>query len=281
MNYPPPKLPDTPLPKLPPHLSNRIDVNTAPASQLVPFYSEVYQYWAAQVAACKNSCDESSSSYQWAAYYADLSSRAAHHYNSILKHELDAVRSTAPPPSQFFQPAPSVVVTQPAMTINANSVGPTPESFKQYAHRCMAQCTTETQKKAMKALIELKIRKSLQDGSMHVRNWNVEPLLPLYVSKQDGKTYANVVSSNTSVPPSTTESDSRQQQSLVTTITKQKKRKLDSEKRELLPENDSYYGPSTSMTSTTTTNTTTASSSPKKSKLKPSLPNDDFISFSS
>lgn len=291
MNYPhhnyvqqiPPKLPDTPLPKLPSHLSNSIDVNTAPASKLVPFYSEVYQYWAAQVAACKNSGDESSSNYQWAVYYADLSSRAAHHYNSILQQELNTSHSVTQQTAQFIHPSSSVVVTQPATTVNTNNVGPPPESFKQYAHRCMAQCTTDTQNKAMKALIELKIRKSLKDGSMHVRNWNVEPLLPLYVSKQDGKTYANVVSSNTSVPPSnvqgktTTTTDSGQQQSLVTTIMKQKKRKLGDEKRESsLPENDSYYGPST-----VTTTTTTTSPSTKKTKLKSSLPNDDFISFSS
>jgi hypothetical protein len=291
MNYPhhhyvqqiPPKLPDTPLPKVPTHMSNSIDVNTAPASKLVPFYSEVYQYWAAQVAACKNSGDESSSNYQWAAYYADLSSRAAHHYNSILKQELEAARSMSLQSTQFVQSSPSVMVTQPATTVNTNTVGPPPESFKQYAHRCMAQCTTETQNKAMKALIELKIKKSLQDGSMHVRNWNVEPLLPLYISKQDGKTYANVVSSNTSTAQSNAQGKTvtktvPEQQSLVTTIKKEKKRKLGDVKHESssLPENASYYGPTTSAHSTTAT----TSPSAKKTKVKVSLPNDDFVSFS-
>lgn len=266
IQIPPPK-PEA-LPSIPPQLSNRLNVDTASASQLVPFYSEVYQYWASQVSACKISGDESSPSYQWAVYYADLSSRAAHHYNSIVNQETEAIKRAAASHnlSPYNQPSPSIIVRQPATNIHSTSTSGPPESFKQFAHRCISQCTTETQKKAMKALIELRIRNSLKDGSMHTKNWNLEPLLPVYISKEEGKkSYASVVSSHTSLPNNSTHeetistkasfttntSDSTMMPSkpLVTSVMKQKKRKLvDDATLNNLPVNESYYGPSSTST---------------------------------
>jgi hypothetical protein len=79
----PPPPPSTDLPKIPPTLQGSLHLPTATAAQLVVFYSQVYAYWDAQVKSCKDSGDTTSATYQWAAYYSDLSSRAAHHYNAI------------------------------------------------------------------------------------------------------------------------------------------------------------------------------------------------------
>ena len=80
--------PTTELPQIPENLQGTINVNNASAEQLTDFYSKVYSYWDSQVNACKSSGDTSSTSYEWSVYYADLSSRAAHHYNK-LKNETE------------------------------------------------------------------------------------------------------------------------------------------------------------------------------------------------
>jgi Nuclear protein export factor len=52
----------------------------------------------------------------------------------------------------------------------------------------MKQCTNETQRTSMKELIEMTIRKSLQDESMYTKDWKAEPLLPLYQPQSLTKT---------------------------------------------------------------------------------------------
>ena len=252
--------PDTELPKIPPHLEGTININTASAAQLVTLYSEVYAYWNAQVSAGKTSGDTSSTAYQWAVYYADLSSRAAHHYNYIKAQQ------GAGQYQGQSQPAPA---TSTAPLIPQG--GP-PKSFQEYAHRCMKQCVTETQRNSMKAMIELTIRKSLQENSMHSKNWNVEPLLPLYqsitsaTSSTVGKSYANALSNSFSnqgnytrgdVPASNSNTmndmnvyghSTQQLQPQLPSSPRGGKRKRDKlespdkYRAQTLPENNSYYG---------------------------------------
>ncbi|GFH43915.1 hypothetical protein CTEN210_00389 [Chaetoceros tenuissimus] len=83
--------PSTELPQIPENLKGTINVNNATAEQLTNFYSKVYAYCDSQMNACKSSGDTSSTSYEWSVYYADLSSRAAHHYNN-LKNETEDER---------------------------------------------------------------------------------------------------------------------------------------------------------------------------------------------
>jgi len=146
----------------------------------------------------------------------------------------------------------------------------------------MKQCVTDTQKNAMKAMVELTIRKSLQDKSMHHRNWNLEPLLALYqpsttssvtsisngntTKSTVGKSYANVVSHSFSNQANYTKGDvsssiihhapassgggkrkweDKQQDSPRSKIRSQK-----------LPENNSYYGSSPDKCSNKKTKTT-------------------------
>lgn len=61
---------------------------SATAEQLTDFYSKIYAYWDSQVNICKSSGDTSSTSHEWSVYYADLSSRAAHHYNKLKDETL-------------------------------------------------------------------------------------------------------------------------------------------------------------------------------------------------
>ena len=241
--HPPPPPPSTELPKIPPHLQGTVDTNNASASRLVTFYSEVYSYWDSQVTACKTSGDTMSTPYQWAVYYSDLSSRAAHHYNGIVeKEKSNPVNSSIG--HRYSQVAPAAAP--------AAAKGP-PQSFNDYAHRCLSQCATQTQKNSMKEMIEMTIRKSLQNGDMHTKNWSAEPLISLFkdtttstsssahtaarstssarTNETNGKTFASVVSNSLS------NNKGQPQPS-----TSRRNKRMHNVFEQNLPENDSYYG---------------------------------------
>ncbi len=267
--------PSTELPRIPPHLQGTVDTTTAPASRLVTFYSEVYAYWSGQLAACKTSGDTISTAYQWAEYYSDLSSRAAHYYNNFVQN---------PPPSMTAKaasPAPA-----PAGTALSPTRGP-PKSFNDYAHRCMSQCSNETQRNSMKEMIEMTIRKALQNGYMHNKNWDAEPLLPLYKDSQKsnvaapittattGKSYSNAVSNSFS------HHHNNKNNNITTTKALGASRKRSSTTLEQkLPVNDSYYGASSTATSVTSISSPKSKKAKKKKEQK--LPeNDSYYGSSS
>jgi hypothetical protein len=201
---------DGELPKIPPHMQGTVDTNTASAPRLVTFYSEVYAYWSGKVTACKTSGDTSSAVYTWASYYSDLSSRAAHYYNNIVENPPPPTASNSENKSQsrFAPKVTSQPQTAPAPAPGPSSTQGPPKSFIGYAHRCLSQCTTETQRNSMKEMVEMTIRMALQNECMHDKNWNVEPLLPLYQETNktsndtdadtaaSGKSYANAVSNS-------------------------------------------------------------------------------------
>lgn len=210
----PPPLPSTDLPKIPPILEGTLHLPTATAAQLVVFYSQVYAHWDGQVKACKEAGDTSSATYQWAVYYSDLSSRAAHHYNAIkdvaAPRSLGTATSTMNASGGGGSSSSSTNHVQScAPSSSSPAVKGPPVSFQNYALECIRQCTNETQRNSMKELIELTIRKSLQDGSMYTKNWKAEPLLPLYQQHQQQqqqqrnqsgkKSYASIVSNNSNV----------------------------------------------------------------------------------
>lgn len=274
--------PSTELPQIPENLKGTININIASVEQLTTFYSEVYAYWDAQVNACKTSGDTSSTSYQWSVYYADLSSRAAHHYNGLKNDPKYKTRNLVQPPS---------------------GTGP-PPAFKQYAHKCLEQCVTATQRSSMKSMVEMTIRKALQDGTMHTKNWNIEPLIPLYQSSSSSLSYSAATMANNNVNISATtgksnhnlvshsfsnqDSKATAQQDgnyygpSATTTSSNKKRKWDeapvtsSSKSQKLPDNDSYYGHGSSVP------TSPVKSTKKEKKKSAKLDLDgDFISLSS
>lgn len=220
----PPPPPSTDLPKIPPTLQGSLHLPTATAAQLVVFYSQVYAYWDAQVKSCKESGDTTSATYQWAVYYSDLSSRAAHHYNAIKDMSPWSSSSSSLGAGGTFSNSSSTALSTGTCTGNfstsayssgtkqfhassssssfscapapAAAVKGPPPSFQRYALACMKQCTNETQRTSMKELIEMTIRKSLQDGSMYTKDWKAEPLLPLYQPQSLTKTTTTMMENN-------------------------------------------------------------------------------------
>jgi hypothetical protein len=160
---PPPPRPSTDLPKVPSHIPV-LNPETTPISDLVTHYSEIYQHYAQQVDSYKATNDVRCAGYKWAEYYADLSTRAAHHYNDYMQKQ------------QVHQQTRN---NQQSHNGSAGGVGAPPKSFQEYAHRNLSRCIDHTQKSAMTELIQMTIRKAVQDRTMHTKHWDKEPLLPL------------------------------------------------------------------------------------------------------
>eukprot|EP00551_Chaetoceros_affinis_P008835 CAMPEP_0203666378 /NCGR_PEP_ID=MMETSP0090-20130426/3427_1 /ASSEMBLY_ACC=CAM_ASM_001088 /TAXON_ID=426623 /ORGANISM="Chaetoceros affinis, Strain CCMP159" /LENGTH=946 /DNA_ID=CAMNT_0050530239 /DNA_START=153 /DNA_END=2993 /DNA_ORIENTATION=+ len=176
-------LPSTDLPKVPPHITPILDPNTAPTSDLVTYYSTIYQHYAQrlQELSSTGSNGDKGSDYQWAEYYADLSTRAAHHYNDLLQQEQKEEQGQGQGPSESQGQAQQNYSHSPGPGgANGNGGGGAPPpSFQEYAHRNLSRCGNDTQKSAMTELIQMTIKRAVQDGSMFHKRWETEPLLPL------------------------------------------------------------------------------------------------------
>ena len=176
---PPPALPSTDLPKTPSHMK-ALDPKTTPIGDLVTHFSAIYQHYSKQVATFKAQNDTDSSGYQWAEYYADLSTRAAHHYNDLLqKQKLHHHNNGSGGKSSYNINGQQQQTHHKSNTSVASVPAAPPKSFQEYAHRNLSRCVNETQKSAMTELIQLTIKKSMQNGSMHSTKWESEALLPL------------------------------------------------------------------------------------------------------
>ncbi len=170
-------LPATDLPKVPPHMI-ALDPKSANLSDLVTHFSAIYQHYqltAANLKQSNSSVTNNNSSkmeLQWAEYYMDLSTRAAHHYNDLLNKQREELQQ------QQQQQQRQQQLKQPQAP---------PLSFQQYAHRNLRRCTDNTQKTAMTELIQLTIQKSIRDRTMHTKQWDYEPLLPLPSSSNENR----------------------------------------------------------------------------------------------
>jgi len=145
---------------------------------------------------------------EWSRYYADQSSRAAHHFHSNPNQAAPFQLPPAPPAKGAAattaaavattsnnhigsqqQPSPSKTTSrwsagqqpqpQPAQQQGAGSDGTPPNSLKSYAHRCLAQCRTEEQKKTVERETEQVIARALQSGTLHTTNWDNVPLIAI------------------------------------------------------------------------------------------------------
>jgi len=207
-------LPSTDLPKVPSHMT-ALDPNSTPVADLVRHYSAIYQYWAEQVALFKSG-NQSGADLEWSEYYADLSTRAAHHYNGILQKTTTASNSSS---THITAPSPPP---------------PPPQSFQDYAHRNLKRCSNQTQKSAMTELIQLTIQKAFQNQTMQTTDWHKEPLLPLpscWGIVEAAPTYTKA-----------TEKNSVGNESLTGSSKKKRSRSQFNSYDEELPLNDSYYG---------------------------------------
>ncbi len=178
----PPPLPSTELPRVPDHMAP-LDPKSTPVADLVTHFSAIYQHYSQQVSTFKARNDTKSSGYQWAEYYADLSTRAAHHYNDLLQKQKAAAGSNSGSSGYNTNTNTSPYRQhghhqQKHQHQNQGHKAP-PKSFQKYAHKNLSRCVNDTQKSAMTELIQLTIKKSLQNGTMHTTQWQQEPLLPL------------------------------------------------------------------------------------------------------
>lgn len=114
----------------------------------------------------------------WAKYYADQSSRAAHYFYqnpnaTVAPFELPMAptETSTPSTSTVFTPAPTA--TDDAL-VNSSQGG-----LKRYVQNCLGQCATPEAKKAMQSQVEQVIAKAIQESNLHSKNWDAEPLLPL------------------------------------------------------------------------------------------------------
>ena len=293
-------LPATDLPKVPPNMV-ALDPNRSSLSDLVTHFSTIYQHYDQTIQQLK-AMNNTGVDLQWAEYYADLSTRAAHHYNDLLL-------------KQRQQPQVQQVPQVHQQQQQQQAFSAPPKSFQQFAHRNLMRCTDNTQKSAMTELIQLTIQKAIQNGTMHSKNWDYEPLLPLpntafstntpasNISSsstfQKGKSYLDAINANSSPNKNNKKrkGDDRDYsyytsggQGTTTSTTKnttannnntKKSRNTLSSYDDKLPENDSYYG-SNSGTSTTTKTTkhNTSSINNDKYDTTNSFQFGDYISLS-
>jgi hypothetical protein len=224
-------LPPTDLPKVPPHMKPLDDDgnndnngdNGASVSERVTFYSAIYAHYDSIIQSCRQRKDFASSEYQWAEYYADLSTRAAHHYNNLVQSSAATNTNSSSTTNSATTSTTNSTTnnhgsqisntrnTQSQQSRNQNKKPP-PASFQQFAHLNLKQCSTQSQKTAMTELIQLTIQQAMQNGTMHTKHWDNEPLLPLpnasggHVSGghasgggfQKGKSYLDAASSHSS-----------------------------------------------------------------------------------
>lgn len=210
---------------------------------------------------------------EWAQYYADTASRAAHFFHSNpFAREADFDLPPAPPPGQpaagtnnafsFFpqqQPAAptSAVAYQPQ---HQQQVAPAaPLTYEGYMQNCLMQCITEPQQEAMQKELQQLIQQAVVDGTLQ-RDWSKEPLIPLSALKtlqvanqfqsphgnagqaiNPGLLYNGSASASMTTGKSQT-SRKKRNNSTPTKDQERKKRRWDMNPGNS-PPNQSYYGP--------------------------------------
>lgn len=206
----PPQLPPTP-----PGMKE-LDPKITPIDKLVAHFSTIYQYYQRQLA--KNNSDPNKK--QWFEYYCELSSLAAHHYNSIMvsgkypgKNEQQSKLRNVKIPNQTTgnisgSDTNSNTLDQSKKsnrwggksqsTLSSDTSQPPkpPKSFKRYCHQSLNRCVNQTQKDAMQELIKLVVDRSYKDGSMFTKDWQNEDLLP--ISKENSTNGAGGIYVDTS-----------------------------------------------------------------------------------
>lgn len=139
---------------------------------------------------------------QWAKYYADESSRAAHHfYQNPNAQEAPFALPKAPPSMQQAPPPPP----PPPPKNNTNTIGspndaPTPGSLTRFLKRNLANCSSEQEKKYVQAEMEKRIACAIQEGTLQSKNWDVEPLIMAMNGNANNGNYAQQAQLQQGVP---------------------------------------------------------------------------------
>lgn len=151
----------------------------------VSLYTRYYHEWKA----IAESPASTSSQKEWATYYADLASRAAHHF-------YQNPNTTQPPPHDLPPAPPGSAASDPVadhsqQQSNQNVVqkpkdtlsGVDQNSFQVYVDRCLQQCRTPQDKDEVILATKTVLQKAIREGHLHKKDWSREPLIVLSDNK--------------------------------------------------------------------------------------------------
>ena len=174
-------------------------------SNPVETYTEYYHSWLAHGKECEEYLrhlprenegqrTETQRRVEWAKYYADESSRAAHHFYSNPNATSAPFELPPAPPKQQAQQQNPVLSQQPAVSqvkqqqqqlngAQRSDDQNTPSGLARYVKRCLDQCDNPNQRKAVQAQVEKVIAEAIQNGDLHLKNWESVPLIPVPMEK--------------------------------------------------------------------------------------------------
>ena len=230
-------------------------------SNNVSLYTQYYHEWKAMA----DSATVTATEKEWATYYADLASRAAHffHENPYSTQPPPMDLPPTPPGSKTVPAAAADQVQQPvddnvAERSNTNTSSTDPRSFQVFVDRCLQQCRTQKEKDEIISSTKTVLQKAIREGSLHTKDWSREPLL-IPPSLNTGKgSQSSALAWSSSVPPtmvskvlqSNFPSSSNKASKKAQRRSKKKEKSLLANKRSYLESSsqvdDSYYGPSAS-----------------------------------
>jgi hypothetical protein len=118
----------------------------------------------------------------WAKYYADQSSRAAHYFHqnpstTVAPFDLPPAPTDTSTPATSTATSTRAVVTPAATATDDAAVASSQGGLKRYVQNCLGQCATPEGKKAMQSRVEQVIANAIQANNLHSKNWDAEPLL--------------------------------------------------------------------------------------------------------
>jgi len=146
---------------------------------------------------------------EWAKYYADQSSKAAHFfYQNPNAHSAPFDLPPEPPkkassvssmsPTKSNHSASHSRTQQDPRQATRKDGNHTPGSLEGYVRACLNQCKTPEQKKIVQSKVETRIAEAIQKGDMHSRDWSREPLIPVPGSPSPSKKLKKLKKDHTS-----------------------------------------------------------------------------------
>ncbi|CAJ1950552.1 unnamed protein product [Cylindrotheca closterium] len=183
---------------------------TALTVKPVEYYTTCYHGWNSQATKLEQQLrmfpvnnpegkKETQSRLDWAKYYADRSSKAAHFFyqnpNATSApfdlppeppKKASSVASMSPTKSNHAVSQRNQAQADPRRNTMKDSTH-TPGSLENYVRTCLNQCKTPEQKKIVQSKVEIKIAEAIQKGDMHSRDWSREPVIPIPGSSSSSK----------------------------------------------------------------------------------------------
>eukprot|EP00751_Fragilariopsis_kerguelensis_P027476 CAMPEP_0170880804 /NCGR_PEP_ID=MMETSP0734-20130129/32659_1 /TAXON_ID=186038 /ORGANISM="Fragilariopsis kerguelensis, Strain L26-C5" /LENGTH=719 /DNA_ID=CAMNT_0011264409 /DNA_START=13 /DNA_END=2172 /DNA_ORIENTATION=+ len=151
-----------------------------------------------------NNNHEIENNHQWAKYYAEESSRAAHHFHQHPQATSAPFTLPPAPPKNSNDTNnnnQSISVSTTAMSSSSttgNSAGSVTRYVKRNMERHEVQSDAEM-KKRVQAEIEKQIAVAIQEGKFQFKNWDEVPLIALGLQPQHGQDASESKNSNSSI----------------------------------------------------------------------------------